>query len=269
MQIVELVLMSDGWCEQLEALARRGGRWRKIRFRSLFALIRHPTSGPIMFDTGYGHFLSATARFPWRLYRAVTPVRIEPGQDAATQLTRHGVKPGEVRHVILSHLHADHVGGARDFANARFHHSLTGWQAVTGRSALGCLRRAFVPSLLPPDLLSRTTWLEQNPPVPLNAEWAPFTEARDILGDGSLLAVALPGHAAGQHGLICNTAQGPAFLIADGAWSSQAVRANQPPHALTGVMQDMKTYRLTLSRLHDLARRRPDLRMIVSHCPEG
>lgn len=268
MQTVELVLMSDGWCEQLEALARTGGRWRKVRFRSLFALIRHPTAGPILFDTGYGRFLAATAKFPWLLYRMVTPVHIEPGQDAAAQLGRHGLKPADVRHVILSHLHADHIGAAADFPQARFHTARTGWQAVAGRSALGCLHRAFVPSLLPADFVERTLWLEQNTRVQLGPEWAPFTEAQDVLGDGSLLAVPLPGHAEGQHGLLCQTAEGPVFLVADGSWSSQAIRANQPPHLLTGLIQNLDLCRITLARLHELARRRPDLRMVVAHCPE-
>jgi len=270
MRTIELQLLSDGWCMQLEAFALRGGRWRPVRFFSMFALLRHPTAGAVLFDTGYSpHFLKATARWPWGLYRAVTPVTLETGWSAVEQLDRAGVPPAEVRHVFVSHLHADHVGGLRDFPHAAIHVAREAWQDVAGRTAFGQLRRAFVPSLLPDDFQARAQWLEEKPVVTLGPAWAGLHQARDLLGDSSLLAVPLPGHAAGQHGLLFQSRQGPVLLAADGAWMRRAVRENAPPHPLTCLIQNLPQTRATLQMLHELHRHRPDLEIVPSHCPEN
>ena len=43
----------------------------------------------------------------------LTKVVIDKNQEAKMQ-----INPDEVSHIILSHLHADHVGGLIDFPNA-------------------------------------------------------------------------------------------------------------------------------------------------------
>ena len=270
MRAVDLQLMSDGWCVQLEALAVHGGAWRPVRFRSMFALLRHPEAGVVLFDTGYSpHFLRATARWPWCLYRAVTPVTLEPGQSAVEQLARAGVASNEVRHVFVSHLHADHIGGLRDFPRAAIHLARAGWEDVARRTALGKLRHAFVPALLPDDFLARAQWLEEKRTVRLDADWVPLDRARDLLGDGSLLAVPLPGHAVGQHGLLLQARSGPVLLAADGAWMRRAVRENAPPHPITRLIQNLPETRATLRMLHEFHLRRPDVEIIPCHCPEN
>ena len=66
---------------------------------------------PVLVDTGPGP-------------RAAAPQHYRP-DDAddllPLELARHGIDPLSVRTVILTHLHNDHVGGARLFPNATFY----------------------------------------------------------------------------------------------------------------------------------------------------
>jgi N-acyl homoserine lactone hydrolase len=47
-------------------------------------------------------------------------VRMAPAQRLDQQLAGVGVDPGDVTHVVLSHVHFDHTGGLRHLPHARF-----------------------------------------------------------------------------------------------------------------------------------------------------
>jgi glyoxylase-like metal-dependent hydrolase (beta-lactamase superfamily II) len=262
--------MSDGWCEQLEHLACRGGKFRRLRFASLFALIQHPQRGAILFDTGYTRrFFSETQRFPEKLYRLATPVFLNADGDVAVQLRRRGIAPETVRHVIVSHFHADHIGGLRDFPAATFYCSRAAYAAAQPLRGWRAVRHAFLPGLLPPDFAARAVFAEDLPRVWLPASHAPFSEARDLLGDGSLLAVDLPGHATGQLGVFLKPADGrDALLAADACWLSRQYRENRMPHTLVRLLVNWPEYKNTLQKLHQLHVQNPRLRILPAHCAE-
>jgi len=116
MMELEWRLLEAGHCTHPEASSREGAPWRACEFPALVALLRHPREGWLLFDTGYGQgFMDATRRFPESLYRAVTPVSWTPQQSAVAQLTRDGIGPDSIAHVILSHFHGDHAGALPDF----------------------------------------------------------------------------------------------------------------------------------------------------------
>ena len=267
---LELVLMTDGWCEQLEYIACRGGKFRRIRFASMFALIQHPQLGPVIFDTGYTQrFFKETRHFPAKSYRLVTPVQLNEAGDVAMQLRARGIAPEEVRHVIVSHFHADHVGGLKDFPNAKFHCTRAAFDSVKKLFGWLAVKHAFLPGLLPPDFSERATFVEDATAVRLPASHAPFSEARDLLGDGSLLAVELPGHAIGQMGVFLNaTNGGDCLLAADACWLSRQYRGFLMPHAIVRLLVDWSAYKITLQKLHQLHRNNPALRIIPTHCAE-
>lgn len=262
--MIELRLMAAGSCRSPEWVTIRGGGLAPIQIPALFALLHHPTLGPILYDTGYApRFFTETARFPPRVYRWITPVQITEEQTAAAQLRRLGIEPEAVRLIILSHFHADHLGGVLDFPNARFIYLPAAWKAVRGTTGVAAVKRAFLPGLLPPDFEARSLPLTKA--ITLSPSLAPFTEGYDVLGDGSVLGVRLDGHATGQLGIVV----GETLLCADAAWSSKAVRENRPPHPLARlIMDDPAAYRASFGALHQLHRRNPSLRIIASHCGE-
>ena len=50
---VSLNMLRVGGCRHLECMAARGGRLSLVNFPALCGLIRHPSLGWILYDTGY------------------------------------------------------------------------------------------------------------------------------------------------------------------------------------------------------------------------
>ena len=263
---LRLTLLAAGFCTAPEAAAVAGGRWRGRRFPAGFALVEGHDAGPVLFDTGYApRFLDATRPFPYRLYRWATPVTVRPGETAAAQLAARGIAPHTLGHVVLSHLHADHVAGLRDFPNAAIHVLPEAVAFARGLGGLRAVRAGFVPALLPDDFVERVRPVVRRADLP--AGLAPFRAGFDLFGDGQILGVPLPGHAPGQLGLYVEPADGsPTLLAADAAWTLAAVRDDAPlPRVGRAVLHDAAAARETQHRLHRLMAARPDLRVVLSH----
>ena len=268
---LEWRIYQAGYCMHSECATRRGGRLAAAKFPALTFYLQHPGHGKILFDTGYSeHFLHATARLPERLYRTVTPVQLQTSDSLRAQLHDAGVISDDIAHVVLSHFHGDHIGGLLDFPRAAIICSRAAWEDLHSRSRLGSLRRGLLPKLLPDDFLARVSWIEDAPLQKLPCEFAEFEHGYDLLGDGSMLAVFLPGHAEGHYGLLFKDKEGQyIFLIADAAWSLRAIREGvPPPSVVTGLLGDTRVYRDTLQRLHRLALNAPAVRILPSHCNE-
>lgn len=249
-------VLSDGWTEAHEAAAIRGGSWfKKVRFHATVVLLEHPVHGRVLFDTGYSsRFFSETNHLPYRLYRWLTPVWLSEPGGIVEVLRQRGIESASVRNIIISHWHADHIGGLRDFPQARLHSHRAAWDSIQGISGIAALRRAFLPGLVPKDAASRLHWL---------------SEGSDVFGDGSMTVLELPGHAMGQIGIrFVDTTGCPVLLAADACWLSEAFRELRMPHPVTRLLHDWPVYRASLERLHTLHQQEPDLLIVPCHCPE-
>lgn len=249
-------VLSDGWTPAREALLVRGGSWSKtVRCAVTAVLLEHEVHGPVLFDCGYSsRFFIETSRWPFLFYRALTPAVVTEAEGIAGILRRRQIDPATIKHVIISHWHADHVGGLRDFPAATVHADRRGWEKVKGLGGWEALRQAVLPGLIPEDIEERLRDLR---------------EGTDLFGDGSLVSLSLPGHATGQIGVRFVAPDGqPVLLAADSCYLSTSYRENRPPHPLINFLHDVKSYRETLDRLHRLSKEEPDLLIVPSHCPE-
>ena len=113
-------------------------------------LVRHP-EGTVLVDTGIGHL----GRAPYDVAGRIVD-----------ELTALGLAAGDVEHVVLTHLHGDHSGGAclpdgsPRFPNARFHVHADDWSFFgehrtpddfTGRFAMAGLEKSGMLDLDPSD----------------------------------------------------------------------------------------------------------------------
>jgi glyoxylase-like metal-dependent hydrolase (beta-lactamase superfamily II) len=108
-------------------------------------------------------------------------------------LRRDGLDPGRVRHLLLTHAHADHAAGA-----AALREALPGLRVYASREAAPWLRDgderaisldvARQAGMYPPDIRLR--------PCPVDTELADGQEL--AVGDLRVRAVATPGHARGH-----------------------------------------------------------------------
>lgn len=267
-----LDILAAGYCTQSAALLFRGEAHRTVQFPALCAVIHHPVRGPILFDTGYAlRWQAATTNWPYRFLRLMTPVFVEAEESIAWQLRHRNIDPADVKTIILSHFHSDHLGGLHDFPTARFIFLDEAYAAVRGRQELAAVQQAYLPQLLPPDFETRADAVSLSQTVAFDPTLAPFSDGIDLLGDGSLWAVHLPGHAPGQIGLICRANNDEIyFLAADACWHSRAYREHHLPHpAARMVTANWTAYVHTLGRLHQFHRHRPEVHLIPSHCSEA
>lgn len=264
--MLTLELLDTGYCVVPEAQVLRGATRRPMECHALVGLIKHPVAGWTLFDTGYAmRLLEATARWPYRLYRLATPLRLSPEWELVPQLAARGLRPVDIRRVIVSHFHADHIAGLRDFPAAEIVVSAAALANARKLHGLAALRRGLVPALLPSDLATRA-----RPLAPFDGPILPqLGPTHDLFGDNSLLLVELPGHARGQIGALVQTNTGPVLLAADSAWTSRSIRELRPPARSTHlVLDDPAAMQATLKALRAFALARPDVHIVPTHCPE-
>jgi glyoxylase-like metal-dependent hydrolase (beta-lactamase superfamily II) len=271
MKPLEWKLFKVGHCRQLERLTCRTAPWGFCNFPALVALITHPDKGHILFDTGYSQkFFAETQTFPERAYRYATPVSLSPHESLRHQLAAAGIAQQDIRAVVLSHFHADHIAGVSDFPTAKIFCAKDGWDAIRTMGRFAGVRRGMIRGLLPNDFSQRVIFFGDLATCSLPRFLAPFERGYDLFGDGSLVAVPLPGHATGQFGLCFS---GPdrrqVFLIADSAWSMEAVRNFTMPMKIANtLLHHTPAYAETLRGLHTLHGQNRDILIVPSHCRE-
>ncbi|RJF71276.1 MBL fold metallo-hydrolase [Deinococcus cavernae] len=273
MNTVQVIPLRAGECFNFAAVTGRGEPWRVKSFPAGFALIVHPQRGPVLFDTGYSSLVRRIMRrWPGVLYGLVTPVRLDERETARAQLARLGWSASDIREIIVSHLHADHVGALRDFPQARFLLDAPAFGELRGLQGVKAVRRAFLPELLPDDFAPRIQPLTFTAAPP---GLSPFSEVADVFGDESVLAVRVPGHAPGMVALIARThpqatwegdGAGLTVLAADAAWTVRALREGLPVHllgrlAFWNAAQEARSAR----QLRDWLTGHPQAQVIVSH----
>lgn len=254
-------LFSTGYCTGLEKLVnKRGSHFKKCSFPATFALIEHPQKGNILYDTGYSSSLyQACQKFPFQLYPLTTPITLE---NSAKEMV-----PDDIKTIIISHFHADHICGLKDFPKADFIYLEDAWDDVKGLTGFKALKKAFIPSLIPDDFEKRSRQVSLDActyPTGLG----PFDYGIDLFGDGSLIGIPLPGHAKGQMGLFFHTKQdGPIFFVADACWQQHQIELKEMPHWITTfILDDTAAFKTTLNNLHTLSKNRPDVKIVPTHC---
>jgi glyoxylase-like metal-dependent hydrolase (beta-lactamase superfamily II) len=240
-----------GYCRQLLAMVDRHS-WRQVKFQAVFFALHHPREGWVLVDTGYStRFAAATRRFPFRFYRWVTPAT--SGATTSEQLEGAGIRAEEIRHVIVTHFHADHIGGLAEFPRATIHHHADALTALQRLSSFRQVRGAFLPDLVPSWITDRAR------PIPAPA-FAPSAElpfaTHDLFGDGSVVLVNLPGHAPGQVGVAFAAEGARVLYAADAYWRRCQISDGVDPLAIAMAVQwDAVAYRDTVARLRELQAR--------------
>lgn len=238
----------------------RGGAHETREFPSGVFLFDRGDGTRVLFDTGYA---TGEWNIGWRgvLYRRLLPPTVAPADDIARQLADDGIDPASITHVVLSHLHPDHIGGVSGFPGATF--VLTAGQQRS--LAAPRLRAGIFTGLLP------SWWDEASKLVLADDAFRDIdvsgvsVRAADPLGDGSYLIIDLPGHAEGHVGALV---EGRVLLAGDAAWGGDLLGATDDLRALPRAVQhDAAAYRRTAALLQNLAA--AGIRLVFSHDPLG
>ncbi|MGW3575890.1 MBL fold metallo-hydrolase [Streptomyces olivaceus] len=223
-------------------------------------------SGLVLVDTGFGlrDIQDPVARVGF-MRHVIRPV-LDPEETALRQIQRLGFRAEDVRHIIVTHLDFDHVGGLADFPHARVH---TTTAEIDG--AIRSPSRRERTRYRPAQWAHGPRFVEHRPG---GESWRGFAAAKELteVAPGFVL-VATPGHSRGHVCVAVDTGErwllhcGDAFYH----WGTLDGRARVPlPVRLMerGAAQNHRRLLENQERLAELNRRGdPGLRIISAHDP--
>jgi glyoxylase-like metal-dependent hydrolase (beta-lactamase superfamily II) len=252
---------SVGYCTHPACMALKGAGLASRCFPSRAYLVQG-RQGLYLWDTGYAsHFIDA-AHGIYRLYPMVTPVHLEQSGALVHQLHAIGVHVGDLAAIVISHFHADHIAGLKDFPGVRVVCAREGWESIRHLRGLSALRKAFLPDLIPSDTTDRLVFDDQLDRVPLPPELDPFTHGHALDSSAEIFLVSLPGHAVGQLGAFVRTEHGWTLLASDAAWAPENYTELRGPSELSFLIQHKRSsYYQTLRKLQRLHRGGIDIRL--------
>ncbi len=240
-----------------ERLVLRGGRWTPVDLAVRYGRFVHARDGVCLIDTGYCTRVTRGARsLPLTVYASIIRPRLT--SDALPDAGR------DVRTILLTHLHADHVSALKDYPDARLVGDKGALDHFLSAGAARRTRHGVFRELLPDDLGARLTPLESLPSTtaPLG-----LGSARDVFGDGEVLAVALPGHMRGHTGYLFAKQSPPLLYAGDADWLSQAIRESRSPGVpARWILDDPAAAAETAARLNAFSA--AGGRIVLCHEPE-
>ncbi len=194
------------------------GPWREDALPVNAFLIEHP-GGLCLFDTGQSARAVERGYLPlWHPFLRLARFDLTAADEVAAQVRALDIDIGDVRWVVLSHLHTDHMGGLEPFRDSEVVVSRTEWERAQG---LPGKVRGYLPQHWPRGLEPRQLALDA-------AGFGPFPAAHDLAGDASLLVVATPGHTPGHMSLLVKLPEGAVLLGGDVAHTTADLAQDAP-----------------------------------------
>jgi N-acyl homoserine lactone hydrolase len=208
-------------------------------------LLRHPSVGPILVDTGLHPSIATDGRENFgRLGARFGKPSLEPGADLPAQLRRRGLDPSEIPVVVMTHMHIDHTSAISEFPNSTFVVSEVEWEAATvgPKPLLNGYRRVHFDYAFD----YRTVDFDRGG----IDSYASFGRCFDLFGDGSIRLAYTPGHSAGHTSVVARLGQSDFVIGGDAVYTEGQLDGSAPlaprpfdPHNYRRSIQELKLFR--------------------------
>lgn len=175
--------------------------------------LRHPEHGLFLIDTGVDHATdvrdTSNMAASWLVRSAMNLEKLDVNVSTKRWIE---AQDDELAAVFLTHLHLDHSMGLPDIPDA------TPIYTGPDEAADSKFMNVFSRGTMKRALRGKSALKE----LPMHAvAGAPFEGVNDVFGDGSLIALHIPGHTRGSLAFVVRTTEGPVLLTGDGchtAW---------------------------------------------------
>ena len=231
-------------------------------------LIETPAHGLVLVDTGLGtpDLADPVPRLGIEFSYGYARPRRDPALAAIAQIRKLGFAPGDVRHIVLTHMDLDHVGGLVDFPDARVHLHAAEYAAAMARHGFKAKKRYRPPMWAHGPRFA--TYSEEGEP------WFGFSAVRGLEGlPEDILLVPLFGHTLGHCGVALRDESGWLLHAGDAYFDPREIKAPRRQCApLVGLFQAIvqtdRAMRIeNQDRLRRLTHDHPDLRVFCAHNP--
>ena len=219
-----------------------------------FYALRHPTRGTFLVDSGVARSIAQGSEdmpIGWLVRSVMDTDALKVHVDTKTWLDANDIRPAGV---LLTHLHLDHILGLTDIpkstpiyvgpgepADSRFLHLFARSTTDENLEGFGPLNELQV----------------------TREAGAPFA-AVDILGDGSLYGLHVPGHTRGSMAYLARTTEGPQLLTGDGCHTAWGWHHDVEPGTFN---TDGEQSARSLSALRGFAKAHPEVTVHLGHQP--
>lgn len=223
-------------------------------------LVRHPTAGLILVDTGLHPSIASDPEANLgRLAASFTDWTVRPGEDVASRLRTMGTDPSQVGTVILTHLHLDHASAVSEFPQATFVISSAEWEDAT--SGLLPILKYYRPQQFDHAFDFRTVDYGADS---INS-FSTFGRSFDLFGDGSVVLLSTPGHSVGHQSVYLKTGAGPVLLAGDAIFLADQL---EPGADLAARPRDRHNYERSIRELALFRKQHPDAIIVPGHDPD-
>jgi glyoxylase-like metal-dependent hydrolase (beta-lactamase superfamily II) len=184
-------------------------------------LVRHP-KGDVLIDAGWNRAIQAQLAELSPQKRPVAERLVAGAGDktpAPDALAKVGERADQLRYILPTHAHYDHMAGAED---------LPGAPVLLAPAEIAYLDA----ELKTPDIVAGSNIRALQPrfrPIAFKARpYLGFAQSFDVYGDGAIVVVPLPGHTPGSVGVFVKVGGRTVFHIGDAAFVSEAVERGLP-----------------------------------------
>ncbi len=164
-------------------------------------VIKHPKFGLIIFDSGLSSETELNT-LTSLLFSTISKI----DRELPNQMKSIGLNPNEVKKVIFSHMHFDHIGKSDLFTNATIYYGED--TELKSQNRMNGFEPNFISMLQKKHSFIKIKFSSAQ-------KYATFNEAIDLFGDGTIIAIKGNGHQLGSISILINLPNGPVLLTGD------------------------------------------------------
>jgi N-acyl homoserine lactone hydrolase len=183
---------------------------QKLLSPYFFYLVSHPR-GWVLIDTGLHRALRTDPHaYLGAMADSFFVERLDEDDDVVNKLAMVGLQPGDIKHVVQTHLHFDHAGGLQWFPHATIY-----------------VQASELPFAHWPPIYQRGLYVKADFDHPL--QWKELAGEYDLFEDGRIVLFPTPGHTPGHQSVLLRLNTGNVILMADAHYLVEKMRERLLP----------------------------------------